>query len=338
MLREDVFVISQAVAWIQEEPIWLCTVLNTYGSSPRSPGSLLVAKKNGQYSGSLSGGCIEEDFIQRIKNSEYTEASQIVRYGRGGIEAKVNLPCDGSLDVLIEYLPNDDNSLNYLTEIQNALLGYTAIIKKITLPLGGEIQTADNAELPTQIEHDGDNIQLYIAAPPRLIIAGISTVGVYCANFALTLGFEVIICDHRNDELARFANQIPSQVEVVNLFPARYLEENGCTPNTAIVSLTHDPRIDDLTLMEAVNLAAFYIGAMGSVRTSARRRERLARSGGMSLNEIERIHAPIGIPIGSKTPPEIALAIMADIVAYKNGIKGNLSAKQQAPQLSAVSP
>lgn len=337
MLREDVFVISQAVAWAQEEPIWLCTVLNTYGSSPRSPGSLLVAKKNGVYSGSLSGGCIEEDFIQRIKNAEYTDASQIVRYGRGGIEAKVNLPCDGSLDVLIEYLPNDEKSLNYLIEIQNALLGYTAIIKKVTLPLGGEIQTADNTALPTQIENNGNNIQLYIAAPPRLIIAGISTVGAYCANFALTLGFEVIICDHRDDELARFANQIPSQVEVVHLFPARYLEESGCTPNTAIVSLTHDPRIDDLTLMEAVNLDAFYIGAMGSVRTSARRRERLAGAGGMSLNEIERIHAPIGIPIGSKTPPEIALAIMADIVAYKNGVKENLSAKQQAPQLSAAS-
>lgn len=321
MLREDVFVISQAVSWIKEQPVWLCTVLNTYGSSPRSPGSLLVTKPDGQYVGSLSGGCIEDDFIQRIKNTEYLKSSQIVRYGRGGIETKVNLPCDGSLDVLIEYLPNNEKSLKYLVEIQNALLGYFAIIKQVTLPLCGEIFMANKSEQPTQIVRDGDNVQLYIAAPPRLIIAGISTVGAYCANFALTLGFEVIICDHREDEIARFSPQIPPQVEIIPLFPARYIEEKGCTPNSAIVSLTHDPRIDDLTLMESVNTAAFYIGAMGSIRTSARRRERLIASGGMTTDEIERIHAPIGIPIGSKTPPEIALAIMADIVAYKNGVR-----------------
>ena len=323
MLREDVSVISQAVVWIKEGPIWLCTVLNTYGSSPRSPGSLLFARSDGQYLGSLSGGCIEEDFIQRIKQTEYTDSSQVVRYGRGGIEAKVNLPCEGSLDVLIEYLPNNEKSLNYLIEIQNALLGYSAIIKKVTLPQPGMINTVKDIEFSTQIERDGHDIQLYIAAPPKLIIAGISTVGAYCANFALTLGFEVIICDHRNDELSRFSQQIPSQIEIIPVFPARYLEEKGCSPNSAIVSLTHDPRIDDLTLMEAVNTDAFYIGAMGSVRTSARRRERLVETGGMSVDEIKRIHAPIGIPIGSKTPPEIALAIMADIVAYKNGV--NLS-------------
>ncbi|WP_272574263.1 XdhC family protein [Providencia sp. PROV259] len=335
MLREDVFVISQALSWIKEEPIWLCTVLSTYGSSPRSPGSLLVAKADGQFVGSLSGGCIEEDFIQRIQDAKYLNGSQIVRYGRGGLEAKVNLPCDGSLDVLIEYLPKSDESVSYLTEIHQALLGYTAINKKIILPQRGEISTANNQQIPTQIERVGDDIQFYIAAPPRLIIAGISNVGIYCASFAATLGFEVIICEHREDELGRFSGQLSSQFEVIKLFPARYLESQSCTPNTAIVSLTHDPRIDDLTLMEAVNTPAFYIGAMGSSRTSARRRERLLGAGGMSLAEIDRIHAPIGIPIGSKTPPEIALAIMADIVAYKNGVKGQ-NDKQIKNHLSAV--
>ncbi|EKT58296.1 XdhC family protein [Providencia sneebia] len=322
MLREDVAVITQAINWVKKEPIWLCTVLSTYGSSPRSPGSLLVAKSDGQYVGSLSGGCIEEDFIQRIKEGHYLNDSQVIRYGQGGLEARVNLPCDGSLDVLIEYLPYEQRSLNYLLAIEAALLGYTAVIKQVTLPFNGEIsQVPENQNKSfVQYERQENMIQLYIAAPPRLIIAGISNVGVYCANFALTLGFEVIICEHREDELARFTGQIPPQVQLIPLFPARYLEEQNCTVNTAIVSLTHDPRIDDLTLMEAVNTPAFYIGAMGSKRTSSRRRERLVETVGMSLEEWERIHAPIGIPIGSKTPPEIALAIMADIVAYKNGI------------------
>lgn len=319
MLREDVSVISQAIRWIKVEPVWLCTVLNTYGSSPRSPGSLLVAKGDGSYTGSLSGGCIEEDFLQRIQQGHYLENSQVVRYGQGGVEAKVNLPCEGSLDVLIEYLPCNERSYQYLTQIQTALLGYTAIIKKLTLPNMSEITTVPNSQHPTQIERNGDDIQFYIMAPPKLIIAGISTVGVYCANFAVTLGFEVIICEHRDDELLRFAGQIAEQVEIKKIFPARFLEENPSASNTAIVSLTHDPRIDDLTLMEAVNTSAFYIGAMGSTRTSAKRRERLLNSGGLTVEMLDQIHAPIGIPIGSKTPPEIALAIMADIVAHKNG-------------------
>ncbi|MTC60876.1 XdhC family protein [Providencia rustigianii] len=320
MLREDVSVIAQAIQWVREEPVWLCTVLSTYGSSPRSPGSLLVAKGDGIYVGSLSGGCIEEDFIQRIQQGQYLKNSQVVRYGQGGVEAKVNLPCDGSLDVLIEYLPQNKFSYQYLIQIQTALLGYSAIIKKLTLPNVSEIITVQDSQHPTHIERNGNDIQFYITAPPKLIIAGISNVGVYCANFALALGFEVIICEHREDELSRFAGQIAEQIEIKKIFPARFLEENPSTSNTAIVSLTHDPRIDDLTLMEAVNTSAFYIGAMGSTRTSAKRRERLLNSGGLTIEMLEQIHAPIGIPIGSKTPPEIALAIMADIVAHKNGV------------------
>lgn len=319
MLREDLIVITQAINWLKVESVWLCTVLNTYGSSPRSPGSLLVAKGDGQFLGSLSGGCIEEDFLQRIQNGEYLEASHVVRYGQDGLTTHVNLPCGGSLDVLIEYLPNNEISLNYLLEMQTALQGYSSILKELVLPEHGKISRVAHSQYMTQVERDDNLIRLFIAAPPRLIIAGLSNVGIYCANFALTLGFEVTICEHREEELARFADQIDPLYEIIQLFPARYLEENSCSANTAIVSLTHDPRIDDLTLMEAVQTPAFYIGAMGSQRTSDKRRDRLTNTVGMSMDELNRIHAPIGISIGSKTPPEIALAIMADIVARKNG-------------------
>ncbi|KNC29981.1 hypothetical protein FF38_14146 [Lucilia cuprina] len=145
---------KRPIRWIKVEPVWLCTVLNTYGSSPRSPGSLLVAKGDGSYTGSLSGGCIEEDFLQRIQQGHYLENSQVVRYGQGGVEAKVNLPCEGSLDVLIEYLPCNERSYQYLTQIQTALLGYTAIIKKLTLPNMSEITTIPNSQHPTQIERN----------------------------------------------------------------------------------------------------------------------------------------------------------------------------------------
>lgn len=150
----------------------------------------------------------------------------------------------------------------------------------------------------------------------RLVIAGMSPVSEACAAFAHTLGYQVIVCDPREEELSKF--QVPG-VEVRPVLPSLYLAREGCHAATAIVALTHDPRIDDLALMEAVNTPAFYIGVMGSLRTSQQRRERLIRSGGMTEGDLARIHMPIGLNLGSKTPAEIALAVMADIVRVRRG-------------------
>jgi xanthine dehydrogenase accessory factor len=145
-------------------------------------------------------------------------------------------------------------------------------------------------------------------------------VALYCANFAQALGFETLVCEHREDVLLNLADELDASVTLIRQFPANYLEREGCHYGTAILSLTHDPRIDDLTMMEAVNLPAFYIGAMGSQNNSRRRKERLVRIGELHPEQLDRIHAPIGMDIGSKTPAEIALSIMADIVRHKNGL------------------
>jgi len=126
------------------------------------------------------------------------------------------------------------------------------------------------------------------------------------------------VCENRPEALDNFAPQLRSNVTLLRQFPAKFIEDGGCHANTAIVALTHDPRMDDLTLMEAIHTPAFYIGAMGSLRNSARRRQRLQQIAEFSPQELERIHAPIGLPLGSKTPAEIALAVMADIVQQKN--------------------
>ena len=151
----------------------------------------------------------------------------------------------------------------------------------------------------------------------RLLIAGLSPVAEFCAGFAAALGFEVIVCDPRPELTGGFRM---AGVELVKLFPATYIAQGGCHAATAIVALTHDPRMDDLTLLEAVRTPAFYIGAMGSRRTSEKRMERVQRIGGIGQQDLERIHAPIGLKLGSKTPAEIALAVMADIVRVSNGV------------------
>lgn len=323
MQHLDTQVISQATEWITSQPVWLCTVLTTYGSSPRAPGALMVATADGRYCGSLSGGCVEEDFLQRIAAGDYQQSSQVVRYGDGGLTPNIALPCGGSLDVLIEYLPATPGNLKYLQRMGMALAGHYALDKSLTLPAACDHLVLTEYHSATQVMRDGDDVRLHLAAPPRLLIAGLSSVALYCADFACALGFEVVVCECREDVLENFLPLLKAEIRLEKAFPAKYLERKSCHANTAIVALTHDPRMDDLTLMEAVNTPAFYIGAMGSQRNSTRRRERLQTIADFSAEDFARLHAPIGLSIGSKTPAEIALAVMADIVKHKNGGKAH---------------
>ena len=314
----DLTVVQQAARWITTQPVWLCTVLSTFGSSPRSPGALMAATADGHYSGSQSGGCVEEDFIARLRAGAFRQASQVVRYGDGGLAPNRALPCGGVLDILIEYLPCNDAGADYLARLGQALAGHGALVKQLTLPAACHALTPDSGPGATRVARDGDHLTLHIAAAPRLVIAGLSPVAVYCAGFAVALGFETVVCEHRPEELENLRPQLAEGVIVEPQFPAKFIEQQGCHAHTAVVALTHDPRIDDLALMEAVQTQAFYIGAMGSMKNSQRRRERLQRIGGLTEAELARVHAPIGLDLGSKTPAEIALAVMADVVAHKN--------------------
>ncbi|WP_130831707.1 XdhC family protein [[Erwinia] mediterraneensis] len=318
MQNLDLQVIDQCQQWIQTQPIWLCTVLNTFGSSPRPPGTLMVINRAGQFCGSLSGGCIEDDFIARIRDGDFRAESQVVRYGDGGLTPNRTLPCGGVLDILIEYLLPDAQNAARLAQLAQALRGHLALRKVVTPPQRCETLETVAWRSSTQIEREGERIQLTIAAAPRLIVAGLSPVALFCAEFAVALGFETIICESREEMLENFRPRLPPQCQLEMQFPARYLERHGCHAHTAIVALTHDPRMDDLTMMEAVQTEAFYLGVMGSLRNSQNRLARLAQSGGLTEQELARIHAPIGLDIGSKTPAEIALAVMADIVRCKN--------------------
>lgn len=320
MQQLDLQVIEQALAWTEEgRDVWLCTVLATFGSSPREPGSWLVATADGGHAGSLSGGCVEEDFLARVRDGVFAEPVSQLRYGESANPESpgVRLPCGGVLDVLVERLRPGDTTREHLQKLHQALTGHQPLVRLVSLN-GAPATTQPDSGLGPRVETGTEqDWKLRIGPAARLIIAGISPVSEACAGFAQALGFEVVVCDPRQDMLDTF--DVPGVV-VEPVLPSKFISENPCHEATAIVALTHDPRIDDLTMMEAVRTRAFYIGVMGSLKTSRARAERLRRIGGLNDEQMERIRMPIGLNLGSKTPAEIALAVMADIVRERKGI------------------
>lgn len=317
MKQLDLQVIQQARDWLAAgKPVWLCTVLSTFGSAPRGPGAMLAALDNGEHRGSLSGGCVEEDFLERLAARQFSALNQVVRYGEGGLAPALALPCGGVLDVLVEHFAPDATSDRYLERVEQALSGGERVTRLVSL--GGSARSLRSTERgEPRVHRSGDEVSIRMGAVARLLLAGLSPVAEYCASFAVALGYEVILCDPRAEVTAGFSMD---GVEVRSVLPSVFIEEGGCHSSTAVVALTHDPRLDDLTMLEAVRSEAFYIGAMGSMRTSQKRMERLARIGGLDEQALARIHAPIGLNLGSKTPAEIAMAVMADVLRTANGV------------------
>jgi xanthine dehydrogenase accessory factor len=318
MQHLDLQVVRRALAWSSAgQRVWLCSVLSTYGSAPRAPGSMLAVNDSGHWIGSLSGGCVEDDFLERMAEGMFPDAVSVVRYGEGDDpRSQVKLPCGGLLDVLVEKLEPDCEVQAHLRELESALLGQRRLIREVNLASGARSLLVDREHGP-RIEREIDRVRVRVGAAQRLLLAGYSSVAQACAEFAVGLGFEVILCDPRDEVLE---GVVLEDVEIRRELPSMFIADGGCHSDTAVVALTHDPRIDDLAMMEAVRTEAFYIGVMGSMQTSQKRFERLRRIGGLGEAELARIHAPIGLNLGSKTPAEIALAVLADILRIRSGI------------------
>ncbi|MDN3556939.1 XdhC family protein [Halomonas maura] len=315
----DLEVVEAARRWLAEgHELWWCTVLSTFGSAPRAPGALLVARADGRHVGSLSGGCVEEDFLARLTTGAFRAPVQVIAYGAGSdaIDAsRVGLPCGGRLEVLVEHWPADRRAFRELEVYAEALRGGPLQERHVTLDTGVSQWTTATAPGP-RVELFAREARIRVGPAARLVIAGISPVSQYCAQFAQSLGFEVVVCDPRPEAWADF---IPGDARCRRELPSEYLRRHPAHSMTAVVALTHDPRLDDLTMIEAVRGSAFYVGVMGSQRTSANRAERLRRSGGLDDEALARIRMPIGLDLGSKTPAEIALATMADVVRVMRG-------------------
>jgi xanthine dehydrogenase accessory factor len=316
-------IISQVDQWLQRaKPVWLCTILKTWGSSPRPIGAMMACTTDGELVGSVSGGCIEEDFISQLQDgslkSQFDLKAKpfVVQYGKTEEEqARLRLPCGGQLHVLLEYIEPSSANLETFARLISDLESHKEVSRVVDLS-NGNISTTDHSNDIAVII--ADEMMTHSLSPMyRLLLLGAGDVAKYVAEMALALEYEVTLCDPRPNYLD---NWHVAGVETTARLPDDVVREKFSNRYSGVIALAHDPRVDDMALMEALKTDAFYIGAMGAERTSAARRKRLPELG-LSEAEIDLLHAPIGFQIDSKTPAEIAIAILAEVTAVRNGVR-----------------
>ena len=278
----------------------------------------MACTMDGELVGSISGGCIEEDFLEQLRDgslkTQYDKESKpfIVKYGVTVEEqARLKLPCGGQLHVLLEYIESSKQTCEVFQRLAGDLENHTKVSRLVDLNNGIISAKAQSSEDAVVI--DGALMTHSLSPMYRLLILGAGDVAKFVAEMAIALEYDVMLCDPRPNYLDNWT--VPG-VETTAQLPDDVVREHFSNPYSGIIALAHDPRVDDMALMEALKTNAFYIGAMGSVRTSAARRERLPELG-LSSDEIDRLHAPIGFQINSKTPAEIAIAVMAEITSVR---------------------
>jgi len=295
----------------------LSTVVRTWGSSPRPIGSIMALAEDGAVVGSVSGGCIEDDLIARYSRAHGngvmpSGAPALVKYGITADEAhRFGLPCGGTLELLLEYDP-DAESLSALVE---ALEGGRLMQRTVSLA-DGAVRLAE-ASAPAALTINDAELVNTFGPEYRMLLIGAGQLAEYLATMAMFSGFAVTVCDPRAEYRTGF--EMPG-VALSTEMPDDAVTRFKPDRRSCVVALTHDPKLDDLALLEALDSEAFYVGAIGSRRNAQARRDRMIEHFGQTDASLARLRGPIGIYIGSKTPPEIAVSVMAEILAVKNSV------------------
>lgn len=317
----DLAVLRRTSEWLHAgHDVTLYTVVQTWGSAPRPAGSLLALRADGRIEGSVSGGCIEDDLLARqAVSTDNSRICELVTYGITREEsARFGLPCGGTLRLVRE--PVTDPS--WIDTLLLRCAQHQRVSRELDLATGQvQLRSVTREQV---FEFDGRRLRAPFGPGWRILMVGAGQLSRYAADLAIGLGFEVLICDPREAynqdwpvEHVRFIGGMPDDA-VLAIQPDAH---------TAIVALTHDPRLDDMALLTALTSDAFYVGALGSRGNSAKRKERLIALG-IDPARVQRLHGPIGLPIGSRTPAEIALSMMAEVVSIKNAL---LAGQHQTP-------
>ncbi|MGY3256795.1 XdhC family protein [Pseudomonas chlororaphis] len=323
----DLNVLRSVLEWRRAgQRVALYSVVQTWGSAPRPPGAMLALREDGMVIGSVSGGCIEDDLIARLHDGRLPldgPPVQLVTYGVTREEAaRFGLPCGGTLRLTEERVGDP----GWVAELLARCEAHEIVARELNLSSGEVL--LEPASKTDVLSFDDTTLRAIYGPRWRLLLIGAGQLSRYVAEMARLLDFEVLICDPRKEfvygweeQHGRFVPGMPDDA-VLNI---------ETDERTAIVALTHDPRLDDMALLTALNSRAFYVGALGSRVNSQKRRENLAQLG-LEPQAIERLHGPIGLHIGSHTPAEIALSVMSEIVAIKNGID---LLQKKPPQVAA---
>lgn len=314
----DIRVLRTARDWLDDgHQLLLATVVRTWGSSPRPIGSMMALRDDGCIIGSVSGGCIEDDLIHHYTKAADNHvgifcSTKLVKYGLTAEEAyRFGLPCGGTLELLLEFQPRFLHLDSLVRQLEAGQL-----IQRVVNCSTGE-WLLKNEFTPDTLYFNGSELHHTIGPQYRMLIIGAGILAEYVATIALLNEFSVTVCDPRTDYLDTW--KIPG-VRLLKDMPDDAVRSFSPDQRTCIVALSHDPKVDDMALLEALNSKAFYVGAIGSRLNSARRRQRFIEHFDETLEKLNRLHAPIGIKINSKTPAEISVSVMAEILAVKNGM------------------
>lgn len=274
---------------------------------------MLAICEDGRVVGSVSGGCIEDDMIARARSDGLNRTQPgIVTYGITADEAhRFGLPCGGTIELAIEPLTGQ----SLIDELLSRLGEGELLARRLDLQSG--VVTLSTA-LPSQSMQVSNTKLVTLHGPRwRLLIIGAGQLSRFVAQIAQGMDYAVTVCDPREEY--RDSWQV-SGVTLATGMPDDVVQAMKLDARCAVIALTHDPKLDDLALMEALRSAAFYVGAIGSRLNNQRRRERLAEHFDLSMAQLDKLHGPIGLYIGSKTPSEIAISILAELTAVKNAV------------------
>jgi len=326
--------------WAGENlPIALATVIETWGSAPRRVGANMAITTSGSMAGSVSGGCVENAVVEGARDSLSDKRPRLLKFSVADETAwGVGLACGGRIEVFVRPL---DTSL---LPVLHAVLGeddqavLATIVRGSTRTLGRELIVRANGSTDGSVGNEWDQVVLKLAQEalsqglsrrmalneateiflevilpvPTLIVVGGVHIAQALVAFGKTLGYRTVVIDPRR--AWGNAERFGGVDQLIQAWPEQAFRQVRVTRTTAIAALTHDPKLDDPALQIALETQAFYVGALGSRATHARRRARLLEAG-VTESQLSRIHAPIGMEIGADSPEEIALAIMADVTA-----------------------
>ncbi|HEY5799365.1 MAG TPA: XdhC family protein [Burkholderiaceae bacterium] len=309
----DLEVLKTARGWLAAgRRCELVTVVQTWGSSPRPPGAMLAIGDDGTVVGSVSGGCIEDDLIARVRTDGLVRTKpELVTYGISADEAhRFGLPCGGTLQLAIEPL----HASSAIEELLAALSRHELVTRSLDFDTGAVTLTP--AGPGAQLAVQGSVLATVHGPRWRLLIIGAGQLSRFVAQIAAGMDYHVTVCEPREEYRQGWDT---AWAQLSTEMPDDLVQQMRLDPRSAVLALTHDPKLDDLALMEALRSNAFYVGAIGSRSNNAKRRERLALFD-VTPAQLERLHGPVGLYIGSKTPAEIAVSILAEMTAVKNGV------------------
>ena len=326
----------------EDQPIALATVIQTWGSSPRRAGARMALTPDGKITGSVSGGCVEGAVFEAGVDVLKSNRPQLLHFGVADETAwDVGLACGGSIDIFVK--PLDTAFFKALRSVlvneQPAVV--LTVVRGPDEVIGREILVSEDGNVIGSINEEldrqaldlarealaqgesrrvmlGDDVEVFMEVtlpPPTLIAVGGVHITIALMTLAKTLGYRTVVVDPRS----AFGNEarFPHVDQLIQAWPQDAFQQVPITRSTAIAMLTHDPKLDDPALKIALPSPAFYVGALGSKTTQAKRRQRLLEDG-LTKEQLHRLHGPIGLEIGAGTPEEIAFSIMAEIVAARN--------------------